>query len=101
MRVDLVDVGVVAELGGDVDRVQHWSTILVGSGMFTGNRTLNPNGKPNVTGSMSLRNSFFPRLLSPSARARRLPRVRYSWFSCPPIDTTGTIGTPASIAVVT
>ncbi len=36
-----------------------------------------------------------------SARASHVPRVKKNWLSCAPIDTVGTIGTPASMAVVT
>lgn len=72
-------------------------TILVGNGTFGGTTALNPNGKPNETGRMALRSSR----LIPSRSASQVPRVRYSWVSWPPMETAGTIGTPASIAVRT
>ena len=46
---------------------------------------------------MSLRSNRF----SPSRSASQVPRERYSCVSCPPMETAGTIGTPASIAVLT
>jgi len=76
-------------------------TILVGSGMFTGARTLSPNGHPKVIGRMSVRKNLRSNLVSRSRRESHVPRLKYSWPSCPPMDTVGTIGTPASMAVVT
>src|SRR5271155_3088386 len=71
-------------------------TTFDGSGTFGGEITLRPNGKPKLTGRMSIR-----ALVRPSLRANQLPRVKNSWVSCPPIETVGTIGTPASMAVRT
>jgi len=48
-------------------------TILVGIGTLTGTTTLNPNGKPNAIGRMSVRNSRRSSLVSRSARASHLP----------------------------
>lgn len=96
MRVDFGDVGVFAELGRDVDRLQHLRDDLRGSGKLIA-PTLSPNGMPIVTATCSDR----VRRFSPSRFASHSPRVRYNWVSCPPIDTAGTIGTPASMAVVT
>ena len=73
MRVDLRDVGIVTEFGGDVDRLEHLVTILVGSGMLTGTTMLSPNGKPNAIGKMLDRNSLCSSLVSRSAR-RAAPR---------------------------
>ena len=39
--------------------------------------------------------------LRPSRLAIESPRARNNWVSWPPIDTTGTIGTPVSMAVRT
>ena len=75
-------------------------TILVGSGMLTGARTLSPKGKPNVIGMMFVRKNLRSNLVSRSRRASHCPRVRNSWLSCPPMETAGTIGTSASSAVV-
>ena len=38
--------------------------------------------------------------LRPSRLAIESPRARNNWVSWPPIDTTGTIGTPVSMAVL-
>src|SRR6202044_3846532 len=70
-------------------------TTFDGSGKFGGKITLKPNGKPKLTGKMSIR-----ALVRPSLRASQLPRVKNSWVSCPPIETVGTIGAPASMAVL-
>ena len=50
----------------------------------------------HYTGTISLR---VRRLMKPNRLASQVPRVKKNWVSCPPIDTMGTIGTPASMAV--
>ncbi len=64
--------------------------------MLAGKNNVIPKGKPIVIGRISIRIR-----LSPSLFANQLPRVRKSWVSWPPIDTAGTIGTPACMAVLT
>ena len=71
-------------------------TILVGNGRLGGISTLKPKGNPNVTGRISMR-----ALSSRNSFASLLPRVRNSWLSWPPMETDGTIGTPAAMAVRT
>ena len=72
-------------------------TIFVGSGRFTGSTAESPNGKPKEIGRILARNS----LSSRSVLAIHSPRVRNSCASWPPIDTDGTIGTPALSAART
>jgi hypothetical protein len=89
-------IGVITELRSEIDRFEHLGDDLVANGRLNGTMALKPNGNPTVTGEMSDRNR-----LRPSRRASHVPRVRNSWFSWPPIDTTGTIGTPAARAALT
>jgi len=98
MCVDLVDVGVLAELGDDVDRRQTVMTILVGSGMLGGITTLRPNGNPKEIGTIFARAS---RAIGPRRLASHVPRERKICVSWPPIPTVGTIGTPAFSAAFT
>ena len=96
MGVDFVDIWVVTEPRRQVDRLQNVGDDLVGSGRFGGMIMLSPNGKPRVIGRTSDRNRD-----RPSRLANQVPRVKNSWLSCPPMETAGTIGTPASIADLT
>ena len=74
-----------------------WVRIFVGSGRFGGKASVNPNGKPNDTGTYFVRSSSSSR----SSRASHSPRPRWIWSSWPPMLTAGTIGTPARSAVRT
>ena len=72
--------------------------IFAGSGMRPGrSSTVTPNGGPICAGSTLSRSS----LSSCSSLAKRRPRPRKSAVSWPPMATTGTIGTPCSIASLT
>ena len=75
---------------GDVDRLEHSVTILEGSGRFGGKTGVRPNGNPKLIGRISTRARF-----RPSRLAIQSPRARNNWVSWAPIDTIGTIGTPA------
>ena len=97
VRVDLGDIGVFAESGGDVDGGQHLSDDLAGQRQVHPAER-HPNGNPAATGTISLR---VKRLMMPTRLASQVPRVRKNCVSCPPIETMGTIGTPASMAVRT
>src|ERR1700709_1483966 len=66
-------------------------TILVGNGTLTGSTADRPNGKPKEIGRILARSN----LSSRRVLASHSPRVRNNWFSWPPIDTEGTMGTPA------
>ena len=94
VSVDFIDVGIFAERAVTSIGSSTSVTILAGSGKFGGKIALRPNGNPKLNGKIFIRS-----LVRPSLRASQLPRVKNSCVSWPPIDTIGTIGTPASMAV--
>ena len=75
MRVDLGDVGVLAELRHDIDRLQHLRDDFPSEGAVLGGTiTLSPNGNPKLSGRISIRARVRPsRLASESPRARKQP----------------------------
>ena len=97
MSVDLVDIGVVAELRGDVDRLEHTGDDLGGQRQVG----RQDHRKPERETEADRQDLHRAQRFSPSRRAMESPRARNSWVSWPPIDTIGTIGTPASMAVRT
>ena len=99
--VDLLDVGGVAEFGSDVDGLEHLGDDLGGQRHVERRENAEAERKTERDRQDVRSEELCARTWRAEAGApATCPRVRNSWLSCPPMETAGTIGTSASIAVV-